>query len=512
MQKTMMQIPAVAAIAVLALLPPLVMAQQEDPFASAYAANCSTCHGERMEGAAQGTPLLGVALKRGDSMEQLMRSINEGSPSTGMPAFGKTLDAMTVRRIASFVAEKRANLAYDDFRIAAPPALPADRIQSGGHTFRVEQVADGIDRLPYAIAPLPDGSILVSEKTRGLRIVSADGKLSGLVRGTPQAFDDGFEVPGVRLVYGQGYLMDLAPHPDHARNGWIYLHYSERCSDCNQASRATGRPVSMNRIVRGRIRDGEWVDQQDIWRADIESYTPMPDMAAGGRLAFDDAGHLFFSVGVKGGSEGAGVQDLSQPFGKIHRVNDDGSIPADNPFVGVAGALQTIWTLGHRTPQGLEFDRRTGQLWETEMGPRGGDEVNLLTRGGNYGWPVYSKGINYDGTALDWGAQLGIRLEEARTVQPLVDLTPSPAVASFAIYQGDAFPQWQQDLIVGTLKATELYRMVREGGRIVRVEKLLSGLGRIRDVAVDAHGRVLLLLEHASGSRIVRLVPESDSR
>src|SRR5690606_22151523 len=223
-QKTMMQIPAVAAIAVLALLPPLVMAQQEDPFASAYAANCSTCHGERMEGAAQGTPLLGVALKRGDSMEQLMRSINEGSPSTGMPAFGKTLDAMTVRRIASFVAEKRANLAYDDFRIAAPPALPADRIQSGGYAFRVEQVADGIDRLPYAMVPLPDGSILVSEKTRGLRIVSADGNLSGLVRGTPQAFDDGFEVPGVRLVYGQGYLMDLAPHPDHARNGWIYLH------------------------------------------------------------------------------------------------------------------------------------------------------------------------------------------------------------------------------------------------------------------------------------------------
>src|SRR5690554_42246 len=155
----------------------------------------------------------------------------------------------------------------------------------------------------------------------------------------------------------------------------------------------------------------------------------MPDMAAGGRLAFDDAGHLFFSVGVKGGSEGAGVQDLSQPFGKIHRVNDDGTIPRDNPFVGVRGALPSIWTLGHRTPQGLRFNRTTGQLWETEMGPRGGDEVNLLLPGQNYGWPLYSNGINYDGTLLNWGGQLGIELAGSDAVPPLLDLTPSPAIA-----------------------------------------------------------------------------------
>src|SRR5204862_2958905 len=133
----------------------------------------------------------------------------------------------------------------------------------------------------------------------------------------------------------------------------------------------------MNALVRGRIKDGEWVDQQTIWKTDIENYTGMPDMAAGGRIAFDGKGHVFLSVGIKDNSEFAGVQDLGLPYGKIHRVNLDGSVPADNPFVGKAGALATIWSYGHRSPEGLEFDSRTGQLWETEMGQRGGDEVNL---------------------------------------------------------------------------------------------------------------------------------------
>jgi glucose/arabinose dehydrogenase len=313
-------------------------------------------------------------------------------------------------------------------------------------------------------------------------------------------------VPGIRLVYGQGYLMDVVPHPDYARNGWIYLHYSERCNDCNKAAREAQRPVSMNKVVRGRIRNGEWVDQQVIWSTDIEHYTAMPDMAAGGRLAFDGNGHLFFGIGIKGGSETAGVQDLSLPYGKIHRIKDDGSIPQDNPFVGRKGALPSIWSYGHRSPGGLEFDRAAGVLWETEMGPRGGDEVNLLRAGRNYGWPLYSKGLNYDGSPVEHGREPG-RFNLQDIEQPLVDLTPAPAVGSLVVYSGAAFPQWQGNLIVGTLKATELYRMEVSGGRITRRETLLSGMGRIRDVALDAGGRVYLLLEQASGSRIVRLVP-----
>jgi glucose/arabinose dehydrogenase len=263
----------------------------------------------------------------------------------------------------------------------------------------------------------------------------------------------------------------------------------------------------MNALVRGRIKDGAWVDQQTIWKTDVENYTGMPDMAAGGRIAFDGKGHVFLSVGIKGGSEFAGVQDLKVPYGKILRLNDDGSIPKDNPLVGVAGALPAIWTYGHRSPEGLEFDSRTGKLWETEMGQRGGDEVNLLQAGKNYGWPLVSKGLKYDGTPVDYGNALNIQFDINTLQGPVVDLTPSPAVSSFVIYDGKAFPRWKGNLIVGTLKATELYRLVVDGDRVVHRETLLAGLGRIRDVAVGPDGNLYLLLEHASGGRIVRLVP-----
>jgi len=177
----------------------------------------------------------------------------------------------------------------------------------------------------------------------------------------------------------------------------------------------------------------------------------------------------------------------------------------------VAGALPSIWTYGHRSPQGLEFNSETHELWGTEMGQRGGDEVNLIARGKNYGWPLYSKGLKYDGTPVDYGKQLGIEFDLKDIEQPIVDLTPSPAVSSFAFYDGTAFPKWRGDMLVGTLKATELYRMVVERDRVVHVEKLLAGLGRIRDVEVGIDGAVYLLLEHQAGGRILKLVPESTS-
>ncbi len=507
---------APASIAVLALLlgaivttayPAPTEAQQQDPFGGLYKESCSVCHGEQLEGAAQGSPLVGE-LRHGDSVAELMKSIAVGFAAAGMPAWSATLNETQIQRLAIFIAEQRSKLAYTDFKIAAPPIVPDGVIRTEKHAFRIETVVAGLDRLPYSIAPLPDGRILLTEKTRGLSIVSAKGERSALIRGTPQVYDDGFQVPGILMVYGSGYLMDVAPHPDYTDNGWIYLHFTDRCRDCNAASRASGRPASMNKVIRGRIEDGAWVDQQTIWQTDTENYTSMPDMAAGGRLAFDDAGHVFFSVGIKGGSEFAGVQDLSLPYGKIHRVNDDGSVPADNPFVDSANALETIWTYGHRSPQGLEFDATTRQLWGTEMGQRGGDEVNLLVPGRNYGWPLVSKGLKYDGTPVDYGKELGIELDPNAIEQPVVDLTPSPAVSSFVVYAGRAFPNWRGNLLVGTLKATELYSMVVEGDRVVGRETLLAGLGRIRDIEVGADGMVYLLLEHASEGRILRLVPE----
>jgi glucose/arabinose dehydrogenase len=488
-------------------LSPIAVIAQPDPFTSTYTESCAVCHGANLEGAAQGTPLAGVALKHGDSVDEIAESIAAGVPQTAMPAWSATLDDVQIRRLAIFISERRHDLTYTDFKIASAPAVPQGTMESEEHGFRIETVATDLDPLPYSIAPLPDGRILLTEKTRGLSIISSRGEQSELIRGTPQAFDDGFQVPGILLVFGSGYLLDIALHPDYAENGWIYLSYTDRCSACNAASRQSNRPVTMNALVRGRIENGEWVDQQMIWRSDIEHYTGTPDMAAGGRIAFDDAGHVFITVGIKGASESDGIQDLGLPYGKIHRVNDDGSIPADNPFRNVAGALPTVWTYGHRSPQGLEFNAETHQLWGTEMGQRGGDEVNLIARAKNYGWPLYSKGLRYDGTPVDYGKELGIQFDLKDIEQPIVDLTPSPAVSSFAFYDGTAFPKWRGNMLVGTLKATELYRMVVERDRVVHIEKLLDGLGRIRDVEVGTDGAVYLLLEHQAGGRILRLVP-----
>jgi aldose sugar dehydrogenase len=478
-------------------------------FDTLYAEHCSVCHGANLEGAAQGTPLAGVELKHGDSPDALAQSISAGIPGTTMPAWSQTLDANQIRQLAIYIAEQRSELTYTDFKVATPPALPLGNIASELHGFRVEIVATGLDPLTFSIAPLTDGSILVTEKQHGIRVVSPEGIVSDLVQGTPQGYEDGFQVPEFLLTYGLGWFLDVAPHPDHAQNGWIYLHYGDRCSDCNEAARTSGRPVSMNKLIRGRINDGHWVDEQVIWSADIETYTMMPDMTAGGRIAFDDAGHVYLSVGIKGPAEHVGVQDLSLPYGKIHRVNDDGSIPADNPFVGRDDALPSVWTYGHRSPQGLEFDPATGRLWQTEMGQRGGDEVNLLQPGRNYGWPLVSLGMQYTGAPVAFGNDLGISFDPADLVPPVVDLTPSPAVSSFVVYTGAAFPRWEGNLIVGTLKATELYRMVvGNDGQITQRELLLKDLGRIRDVETGTDGLLYLLIEHASGSKIVRLVPE----
>jgi glucose/arabinose dehydrogenase len=263
----------------------------------------------------------------------------------------------------------------------------------------------------------------------------------------------------------------------------------------------------MNRLIRGRIRDGAWVDQEILWQANIESYTDTSDLAAGGRIAFDETGHVYFSVGMKAALDYMGIQDLSLPYGKIHRIQDDGRIPLDNPFVKTPGALLSIWTYGHRSVQGLEFNTQTRDVWSTEMGPRGGDELNRLLPGRNYGWPLFTTGVNYDGRPVDVAKALNITLEAKDVEFPVVDMTPSQAISSFVFYRGRAFPKWQDNIIVGTLRATDLLRMEVVDNRVLYTETLLKDLARFRDIEVGPRGEIYILLENAAGSRIIRLVP-----
>jgi glucose/arabinose dehydrogenase len=263
----------------------------------------------------------------------------------------------------------------------------------------------------------------------------------------------------------------------------------------------------MNRLVRGRIEDGAWIDEEIIWQADIEAYTDTTDLAAGGRISFDDEGYVYISVGMKAALDVLGIQDLSLPYGKILRVHDDGRIPLDNPFVDHPDALKSIWTYGHRSVQGLEFNPQTGQHWNTEMGPRGGDELNRLVPGGNYGWPVFTSGVNYDGRPVNVAAKLGIELDPDDAEFPVVDMTPSPAISSFIFYDGTEFPDWSNNIIVGTLRATDLLRMEVVDDQVVHTETLLEDLARFRDIEIGPGGELYVLLENAAGSQIIRLVP-----
>lgn len=471
-----------------------------------YAETCSSCHGNDLRGTTLGTPLLGVELENGESVNDIKRSISVGNPEAEMPAWENILSDEQIQSLSIYVLEQRAGFNYDSYSMREQVDIPRGVQNTQEHDFVLSTVSNDVDPLPYSIAPLSDGQMFLVEKKRGLSIVSADGKKFELVAGTPRVFDDSSLTEGLRaLDRGKGWMQDVAPHPDYDSNGWIYIYYGDRCDACTAISRAEHRSVGMAKVVRGRIADGEWVDEQTIWSTGYENYTTETDLKLGGRIAFDNKGYVYFSIGAMNGFYDAEIQDLSRPWGKVHRVHDDGRIPTDNPFVEVGGAVQSIWTIGHRAPQGLEYDAHTGTLWGSEHGPRGGDEINLLLPERNYGWPLTSRGVDYDGASVE--SKLDIAFDMKDIEQPVVDLTPSPAISSFVVYHGDRFPNWEGDIIAGSLKAQTLYRFVIEKDRLVEKEILLKGIGRIRDIEVDAKGDVILLSENVSGGKILRMSP-----
>lgn len=483
----------------------LKMPPPVDNVAELYQQECAVCHGETLRGAAQGTPLVGIDLQYGNTVSEIANSTADGSVEKGMPSWSSVMDEDQIWALALYISEQRQGTNLDDFRYNAPLVVPKGVVKTQRHSFTLETIIKGLDPLPFSIAPLPDGRILLTEKRRGLSIIDQEGTQSELITGTPKAYDDSFDFVGQPM--GLGWMMEVALHPDYQSNGWVYLHYGDRCEDCNVLSREAKQPVSMNKLVRGRIKDGAWVDQQTVWEADKETYTLMPEIAVGGRIAFDYAGYVYFSVGMKGPLEHIGVQDLSLPYGKIMRMHDDGRVPSDNPFVDTPGALPAIWSYGHRNPQGLEYSVARGELWSSEMGPRGGDEINLIKPGLNYGWPLVSKGVNYDGSPITFGEVLGIEFDRADMVEPVVDLTPAPAVSSFIFYEGKRFSAWKGNILVGTLRASDFMRIELKGGQVVHRETLIEDLARIRDIETGPNGEIYILLEHDSGGRVMRLLP-----
>ena len=472
-----------------------------DEMGGIYAEHCAVCHGANLEGASLGSSLLVDPLVHGDSVDAVVASISEGFPEKQMPPWKEALSPDDIRGLAIYLLEKRSGGDREaEQGIGAPPAIPTEPIATRHHPLVIEPVYGGLQET-YSLAPLPDGRILVTEKMRGVSLIAADGSSATRIAGMPRVYDDAV-VRGTTFS-GSGWAHEIALHPDYEDNGWIYYSYGDRCQDCNAASIETGQPVSMLKLVRGRLDGHRWVDQQTIWEADKAHYLPGAENGASARIAFDDRGYVYMTIGQF--TDYTRVQDLGAPDGKIIRMHDDGRVPEDNPFVDVPGALPSIWTLGHRNAQGLDFDPASGRLWSSEHGPRGGDEANLILPGHNYGWPAVSLGVDYDGRPLRYAEKYGLEFDPADMTTTKIDWTPSPGVSSIVFYHGERFPRWRGHLLVATLARNDLWRyVVDENGERER-ETLIRGLGRFRDIEVGPSGEILVLLEHQSGTRILRI-------
>ena len=340
--------------------------------------------------------------------------------------------------------------------------------------YRTVTVAKGLVH-PWGMAFLPDGRILVTERPGRLRIVSKDGTLSKPLSGLPKI-----------AALGQGGLLDVALHPDFATNKLIYFSFAE-----------PGAGGQGTAVARGRLEGNGLVNVKTI-------FSQKPKLSGGfhfgSRLVFAPDGTLYISMGDRGRMKRA--QNLANHQGAIARVNDDGSIPKDNPFVNKSGALPEIYTWGNRNVQGMALNPRTGIVWAQEHGPKGGDEVNILKSGANYGWPVITYGIDYDGSIIS-----NLTRKQGME-QPVLHWTPSIAPSGMAFYEGDKFPQWKGDLFVGALKDRHLRRIDLDGDRVVGQELLLSELrARIRDVRSGPDGYLWVLTDAPDGE-LIRIEPK----
>jgi glucose/arabinose dehydrogenase/cytochrome c553 len=475
-----------------------------DEMGDIYKAQCATCHGRDLEGSFIGPSLLTDSLVHGAGINELIASIADGYPEKKMPSWRGTISDDDIRGLAIYLLEKREGDRGEAGQgVGERPPLPTEAFATRDYDLIVEPIYDGLAE-PYSIAPLPDGRFLVTEKMRGISLVEADGSSATLITGTPKVWND--SVLRGTAYTGSGWAHEVALHPNYAENGWIYFAVGDRCDNCNTVSRETGQPVTMLKLVRGRLDGTNWIDEETIWEAPKETYLPGAENGASARIAFDNQGYVYLTVGQF--TEYRGVQDLSKPDGKIIRMHDDGRTPTDNPFVDSPGALPSIWTLGHRNAQGIDFDPSSGQLWSSEHGPRGGDEGNLILPGLNYGWPLVSLGVDYDGHPVPYAKKYGIEFDPDNLTPAKIDWTPSPGVGSIVFYRGDAFPKWQNHMIVATLGKNDLWRYVVNEEGAVENETLIRGLGRFRDVEVGPNGDLIVIIEHRVGSQILRIRPD----
>jgi aldose sugar dehydrogenase len=395
-------------------------------------------------------------------MMHAFRYLPRGPRTGGTPAAGSVLFALA---LTASVCTRAAT--------QTPATFVSEK-----HSFRVVTVAEGLDH-PWGLAFLPNGDMLVTERPGRLRSIRNGTLEPEPIAGVPEVW-----------ARGQGGLLDVALHPAFATNRLVYLSFARPS--------AAGAGTA---VVRGRLEGGNLTDVREIF---VSNTVSGGGNHFGSRLAFDRQGLLYVTAGDRGHSPNAAdhnAQNLGKHAGSVLRLHDDGRVPADNPFAQRSDAQPEIFSYGHRNPQALAFHPETGQLWATEHGARGGDELNLIQAGRNYGWPIITHGINYNRQPI------GIGKERAGLEQPIVYWVPSIATSGMAFYTGDRFPGWKGDLFVGGLAGMQLERITLRGTQVLHRETLLGDYRRrIRDVRNGPDGYIYLLIDDSNG-QVVRLEP-----
>jgi glucose/arabinose dehydrogenase len=446
-----------------------------DKIPETFTTYCASCHGADLKGDIAQS-LLDASWQFGSGEDDIARSIKFGYPHHGMPAWGNILADNEIDSLVSYLLQEEKRLG-----ITKPP-IP-ETIETQDYMLKVEVLAEGLE-IPWSIDFIDANRALITERSGRLRIMENGVLLPDSVLGVPKVH-----------AHGQGGLLDVAVDPDYVANGWIYLAFSHGIGQ----REGDDETPAMTSIIRGQLEGNTWTNQEVLFEAPHDSYLTAR-WHFGSRIVFDPEGYLYFSIGDRGTSEDA--QDLRKPNGKIHRIYRDGRIPRTNPFYGQQGTIKSIYSYGHRNPQGLAVHPETGRVWATEHGPLGGDELNLIQASLNYGWPVISYGINYNGEIItDIFRQEGME-------QPIFYWKPSIATCGLDFYSGALFPKWENRLLVGALKMEELQLLDIEKDRMIYRQTILKNAGRVRDVTTGPDGAIYVLLNQPG--TVLKLSPEPE--
>lgn len=431
-----------------------------------YSTYCASCHGEKM------VAFTDREWKHGKSDSALLASITHGYPDAGMPAFDTVLSDQDKKDLVAYIQSGISNAGKYNFE-----DKPTSNVfQTDSLAIRLDTAFSGFGDIPWCIAFLPGNELLVTERSGKLFRVKSDKSfvsISGL--------------PAV-LAEGQGGLFDVILDPSFATNNTLYLSYAKAIQ--TDSGMAATTAVAKAILEGNRLKNVQQIFEAKPYWLTKHHY--------GGRLDFTKEGFLLITVGDRG-KEFVNPQSLQSGAGKIHRIKTDGTIPSDNPFVQQTGAVTSVFSYGHRNPQGLAVHPLTGDIWSNEHGPRGGDEINISQKGKNYGWPVITYGINYDGTVLAKSA-----VKEGME-QPILYWVPSIGPSGMAFLNNDVYKKWKNVVFVGSLRFRYLNVCYLDGDKVVKEEPILKNIGRVRDVRIAPDGYIYVAVE--SPGYVYKLVP-----